>query len=138
MPPCRNTFPRFCLACHGNRLASLLETASLFRIYRLSPPRIEEEGVCPMPEEGLPVLAAQLRHLDVAVLVCGGATCCCLHHFRRAGVAVAPWLAGDIDTVLTAILENRLETLLVPGARPGRALGTGRGIDLIRLEKTSS
>jgi hypothetical protein len=118
MPSCRDTFPRFCLACHGHRLASLLETASLFRLYRLVPPDILEEDTCPMPEGGLPTLAALLRRLDVAVLVCGGATCCCLTHFRRAGVAVAPWLAGDIDTVLTAILENRLETLLVPGARP--------------------
>lgn len=138
MPPCATPLPRFCLACHGHRLASLLETASLFRLYRLAPPRVVEEGTWPMPEGGLPVLAAQLRHLNVAVLLCGGATCCCLKHFRRAGVAVAPWLAGDIDTVLTAILENRLETLLVPGARPSRALGTGGGIDLIRLEKTSS
>jgi hypothetical protein len=130
--------PRFCLACHGNRLASLLETASLFRLYQLAPPGVVEEGAWPMPDEGLPALAALLRRLDVAVLLCGGATCCCLGHFRRAGVAVAPWLAGDIDTVLAAVLGNRLESLLVPGARPGRALGTGRKIALTPLEKTTS
>lgn len=139
MPRCRHhPFPRFCLACHGNRLASLLETASLFRLYRLAPPHILEEGTCPMPDGGLPALAGLLRRLEVGVLVCGGATCCCLTHFRRAGVAVAPWLAGDIETVLAAISENRLESLLVPGARPSRALDAGRGLGLTPSEKTSS
>ena len=91
-----------------------------------------------MPDGGLPALAVLLRRLEVSVLLCGGATCCCLTHFRRAGVAVAPWLAGDIDTVLTAITENRLESLLVPGARPSRALETGCGLGLTPSEKIPS
>jgi hypothetical protein len=94
------------------------------------------EGAWPMPDGGLPVLAGLLARAGVAVLICGGATCCCLAHFQRAGVAVAPWIAGDIDTVLTAVLENRLETLLAPGARPCRLPGPGRGIShTTQLEK---
>lgn len=128
--PCRRRHahpPRFCLACHGQRLASLLETASDFRVYRLEPQAVVSEGAWPMPEDGLAGLAGLLARAGVALLVCGGATCCCLNHFRRAGVAVAPWIAGDIDTVLAALRDNRLETLLAPGARPRRLPGPGRG-----------
>jgi len=139
MPRCRAHSPRFCLACHGDRLASLLETATMLRLYRLADQTVVTEGAWPMPDGGLPDLAGLLARAGVAVLICGGATCCCLAHFQRAGVAVAPWIAGDIDTVLAAVLQNRLETLLAPGARPCRLPGPGRGIShTTRLEKTSS
>ena len=135
MPHRHAPYPRFCLACHGQRLASLLETASALRLYRLAPPSVIEEGAWSMPDEGLAGLAGLLARADVALLVCGGATCCCLTHFRRTGVAVAPWIAGDIDTVIEALLHNRLETLLAPGARPCRLPGPGRGVGLTGLEK---
>lgn len=113
--------PRVCLACHGDRLASLLETASAFRIYRLEQTVFTEESVWPMPEEGLPLLVRFLARSGVVLLICGGVTCCCLKHITQLGVAVAPWIAGDAPTVLTALRQNRLETLLAPGARPGLA-----------------
>lgn len=122
MPP---RCPRICLACHGGRLASLLETASAFRSYRLEAGVLSAEAVWAMPADGLPGLAALLAQTGVELLVCGGATCCCLTPFARYGIAVAPWIAGDVPTVIAALAQNRLETLLAPGARPGRRQ-TGR------------
>jgi hypothetical protein len=124
-PPCRNSccHPRVCLACHDDHLASLLETASAFRIYRFESAAFVEESVWPMPTEGVHALASLLARAGVVLLVCGGATCCYLKHIACQGVAVAPWIAGDVTAVLTALRQNRLESLLAPGAR----LGTGRG-----------
>jgi len=134
--PC--TCPRVCLACHDDRLASLLETASAFRFFRLAPEVDVEETVWAMPPEGLATLALRLARADVRLLVCGGATCCCLAHFSQQGVAVAPWIAGDVPTVLAALRHNRLETLLAPGARPGRGLARRAEFSKIHLEFEAS
>ena len=115
--------PRICLACHGGRLATLLETATAFRLYCLETERVVADGSWPMPAGGLPSLAARLAEAGVALLVCGAATCCCLTPFTGQGVAVVPWIVGDVPTVLSALAQNRLETLLAPGARPVRGLG---------------
>ena len=114
-PPCR-----VCLACHGGRLATLLETATSFRLYRLDPQGAAAETVWAMPADGLPGLAMLLARAGVELLVCGGATCCCLTPFARHGVAVAPWIAGDVPAVVAALAQGRLDTLLAPGAHPGR------------------
>jgi hypothetical protein len=130
--------PRVCLACHGQRLATLLETASAFCLYRFEAGGPVAEGSWAMPAEGLPALAPLLIRAGVALLVCGGATCCCLKHFTRHGLAVAPWIAGDVPAVLLALRENRLETLLAPGARPGRGLARGAGFGKHCLEMKES
>ncbi|WP_428566063.1 MAG: hypothetical protein ACP59X_05710 [Solidesulfovibrio sp. DCME] len=130
--------PRVCLACHGQRLASLLETATSLRLFRVSGDDCVQEADWAMPEGGLAVLAALLARCGVALLVCGGATCCCLNHFTRRGLAVAPWIAGDVPTVLAALRANRLETLLAPGARPPSGLRRQAGFYAIPPEHESS
>lgn len=130
--------PRVCLACHGQRLATLLETASCLRLYRPTDDDFVEEAAWAMPEGGLAVLAALLARSGVVLLICGGATCCCLNHFTRRGVAVVPWIAGDVSLVLSALRDNRLETLLAPGARPVSALRRCSGFYAIPPEHKSS
>jgi len=129
MPTSRSPYPtscstpRICLACHGGRLATLLETATAFRLYRFETESVVADGFWPMPAGGLAPLALRLAEAGVALLVCGAATCCCLTPFTGQGVAVVPWIVGDVPTVLSALAQNRLETLLAPGARPARSLG---------------
>ncbi|EFL49391.1 conserved hypothetical protein [Solidesulfovibrio fructosivorans JJ]] len=130
--------PRVCLACHGQRLATLLETATTMRLFRFEAKGIVEEAVWAMPDEGLPGLALLLARAGVALLVCGGATCCCLRHFSRRGVAVAPWIAGEVPAVLDALRQNRLETLLAPGARQALEASRRGGTKIQRLESESS
>jgi len=130
--------PRVCLACHGQRLATLLETASDFRLYRIAPEAVLAEDVWPMPDNGLAGLAALLARAGVVLLVCGGATCCCLTHFSRRGIDVAPWIAGNVPAVLAALQQNRLETLLAPGARPARGACRRLRFDTIPRELKTS
>ena len=129
---------RVCLACHGDRLASLLETASAFRLFRFEAQAVVAEGSWDMPDGGLIPLAGFLAGAGVVLLVCGGATCCCLKHFTRHGVAVAPWIVGDVSAVLSALGQNRLDTLLAPGARPSRALARRVRVGTNDLESTQS
>ncbi|MHC1790336.1 hypothetical protein [Solidesulfovibrio sp.] len=129
---------RACLACHGGRLATLLETATSFRLYRLDPQGAAAETVWAMPDGGLPGLAMLLARTGVTLLVCGGATCCCLAPFARLGIAVAPWIAGDVPTVVAALDHNRLDTLLAPGARPGRPRHGRAGCGAILTEYEQS
>jgi len=130
--------PRICLACHGERLATLLETASAFRLYRFASDSAVEDGRLAMPAGGLSCLPPRLAEAGVVLLVCGAATCCCLKHFNGHGVAVVPWIVGDVPAVLAALAENRLETLLAPGARPVRGLGRLRGVCRNALETHSA
>ncbi len=144
MPDIRSTpspnppAPRICLACHGQRLATLLETASDFRIYGIAPGAVVAEDVWPMPEGGLATLAALLARAGVILMICGGATCCCLGPFAAAGIDVVPWIAGSVPTVLTALQHNRLDTLLAPGARPARKGCRRLRFDTIPREFTES
>lgn len=144
MPPSRRPSniprrpPRVCLACHGQRLATLLETASTLRFFHFVDEVAVEDAAWPMPEGGLPVLASLLARAGVVLLVCGGATCCCLNHFSRRGLAVAPWIAGDVPTVLAALRQNRLETLLAPGVRPVSGQRRRDGCYAIPPEKDAS
>ena len=130
--------PRVCLACYGDRLASLLEMASTFRLYSIYGNAVVEEEVLKMPAQGLVDLAPLLARAGVVLLVCGGATCCCLKHFTRHSVAVAPWIVGELSTVLSALGQNRLETLLAPGVRPSRTLSRSAGIGKHGLESNKS
>ena len=137
-PSPKRPAPRVCLACHGQRLATLLETASAFRIYSIAPAAVVAEDVWPMPEGGLAALAALLARADVVLMVCGGATCCCLGHFAKTGIDVVPWIAGSVPAVLAALQHNRLDTLLAPGARPARKGCRRLRFDTIPREFTES
>jgi len=116
-----------CLACYEDRLASLLETAASLRLYRVGDGGAEFAGECLMPGEGLPGLPGALRRAGVSRLVCGGATCRCVEMFLDAGIRMDPWIAGQVDEVLEAVVHGRVSALRAPGICPRRAAG-GRGI----------
>lgn len=79
--PCRGG--RVCLACHGDRLATLLETASVFRVYQWQAATVAEEGSLAMPQGGQSSLGALLVRAGVGLLVAAA----------RPAVACARWPA---------------------------------------------
>ncbi len=124
-----------CLACFEDRLASLLETATSLRLYRVSPEGAVFAGECLMPGEGLPGLPSALLRVGVDRLVCGGATCRCVEMFLSAGIRIEPWIAGRVDEVLAAVMNNRVSDLRAPGICPRRGRGGhGPGRRLERLD----
>lgn len=104
---------RYCLACCGDRLATLLETATLFCFYEghagglVELTRIERHAGLSLERE----LVAQ----RAMVLICGGLTRCAWRHLEQQGIRVIPWRAGSLAAVLAAIRTDSLDRLAAPG-----------------------
>ena len=125
-----------CVACYGDRVAALLETASQLRFYsqgRSSPARpgagspgvIEHSPLslpAPVQQLGLSGLIGLLEGSGAAVLLCGGLTCCALEALRNSGVHVVPWIGGAPDEVAKAWWSDSIQTMKMPGC-----VGCGTG-----------
>mgnify|MGYP006295129413 CR=1 FL=1 len=127
-----------CLACFENRLASVLENATELRLYREAEGGYQPAGhlSLPAPDEIDAADASGVNGADrtaaigacgVDVLVCGAVCGCTRRMLERAGVTVLPWLRGEVDEVLRALAEDRLDALAMPGCRNQGAGGMGRG-----------
>jgi len=119
-----------CVACYGDRVAALLETASELRFYAQGAGQearraLERDSVllpAPVQQLGLGGLLGRLRQAEAAVLLCGGLTCCALESLRNAGVHVVPWVSGAPSEVAQAWWTDRIQDVRMPGC-----LGCGQG-----------
>lgn len=120
-----------CVACYGDRVAALLETAAELRFYSQgaqSPAlRAEQRGAVQLPaavqQLGLSALIAQLESAGAVVLLCGGLTCCALETLWNSGVHVVPWISGAPSEVAQAWWSGSIESMRMPGCVgcwPGR------------------
>ncbi|MDY0304803.1 MAG: NifB/NifX family molybdenum-iron cluster-binding protein [Desulfovibrio aminophilus] len=107
-----------CLACYEDRLASLLDTATELRLFRLDNGGAEERGRMVLPPGGCHALPQLLERAGAGVLLCGAVTGRLLHCLRAAGVDVRPWLRGGLDEVLAAWAAGSLDELRMPGCGP--------------------
>lgn len=119
-----------CVACYGDRVAALLETATELRFYAWgaegAPRRAEQRRVEPLPapvqQLGLGGLLALLEEAGAAVIICGGLTCCALETLRNSGVHVVPWISGAPGEVAQAWWADSIHTMKMPGC-----VGCGQG-----------
>ena len=125
-----------CVACYGDRVATLLETASELRFYSQGAhdpqagegpaPSAQEHDRTPLsaPVEqlGLGALISLLEAAGAAVLVCGGLTCCALEALRNSGVHVVPWVGGEPGEVAQAWWSDNIQSVKMPGC-----VGCGQG-----------
>ncbi|MDP3428185.1 MAG: NifB/NifX family molybdenum-iron cluster-binding protein, partial [Humidesulfovibrio sp.] len=135
-----------CVACYGDRVAALLETACQLRFYsqdrcvpaRCDPARCDaarpgagSPGViqhspvtlpAAVQELGLAGLIELLEGSGAAVLLCGGLTCCALEVLRNSGVHVVPWVGGAPDEVARSWWSDSIQTMKMPGC-----VGCGKG-----------
>jgi len=121
-----------CLACYGDRVAVLLETATELRFYRVEQQDVQPCGVAAAPERGVLAVIDLLAGAGVALLICGGISGCVLTALRNAGVTVAPWVGGGADDVARVFAEEGfagVEGLRLPGCGqgncPNRRAGQG-------------
>jgi predicted Fe-Mo cluster-binding NifX family protein len=128
-----------CVACFGDRVAALLETASELRFYSRSPsgpasgqdqaaapPTAFQSGSMALPTPvqrlGLSGLIGMLKASGAAVLMCGGLTCCAMEALRNSGVHVVPWIGGEPGEVAQAWWSDSIHTMKMPGC-----VGCGHG-----------
>lgn len=125
-----------CLACYGDRVAALLESASELRFYRAEPggpPAVEARArvrlPAPVAELGLPVLIEVLTSAGAGGLVCGGLTGCALEALARSGLRVVPWVGGTAEEVAQAWSAGRITTMKMPGCAGCGRKWRSRGAD---------
>ncbi|MEJ2587164.1 MAG: NifB/NifX family molybdenum-iron cluster-binding protein [Deltaproteobacteria bacterium] len=72
--------------------------------------------------------ASRLSALGVEVLICGAVSEQFAHIIDTRGVRIIPFVAGKVDEVLDAYLEDRLDDdeFLMPGCGENRALWRNR------------
>jgi hypothetical protein len=106
-----------CLACYGDRVAALLETATRLRFYQQEStvPLRQIELPAPVQSIGLDALLGLLLAEEGSVLICGGLACCARDNLRRAGVRVVPWIGGAADEVALAWWSGRIQQFRMPG-----------------------
>ncbi len=135
---------RVCLACYGNRIATLLDTAtSLHLYYEWSDGAMRDtpEQVYPEPNRepvihvlsstvrdlGVMGFARTLAQLNVEWLLCGGLACPDREVLSFAGIQVEPWISGRTDEVAQAWFTGRIRSFKMPGlGRLDCAAGRGR------------
>ncbi|BBD07423.1 NifB/NifX family molybdenum-iron cluster-binding protein [Desulfovibrio ferrophilus] len=119
-----------CMACFGDRLASLAENADCFRLYRVDGGVPNQEGSINPPGREPAALTAALTSCGVDELICGGMTGCTRRFLTQAGITVHPWIKGTLDEVLGAWASKTLDSLAMPGCggpRCGPGNGPGQG-----------
>lgn len=121
-----------CLACYGDRLATLVESATELRFYS-----VEQHAPVFHTSAGVPVksvfaLIDMLAAQKVNVLICGGLSGCALAALQQSGVPVISWIGGTAEEVANAWAAGGAEAvnqLRMPGCALGGCCGppAGRG-----------
>jgi len=110
------------LACYGDRLATLLESATELRLYSVEQHVPAVHGMTPVPQNGIFAMIDLLAGMGVNVLICGGLSGCALAALQQSGVPVVPWIGGTAEEVAAAWAAGGIDA--VNSFRlPGCALG---------------
>ena len=70
----------------------------------------------------LPRRVTEIARLELDVLICGAVSRPLAEMLVAGGVTLVPWIAGDVEEVLAAFADGRLEErrFLMPGCGGGR------------------
>lgn len=119
------------------RISPVLDSAEQVWIYEVGS---EEPGSQRVVEAGPNDIRRRtefLCRLGVSTLLCGALSRPFHNLLVNAGITVKPWLTGDVEDVLAAYVEGRLDTgnYQMPGCRR-RAGCRGRGMGRQHRHKT--
>lgn len=111
---------KICLALYRERITTLLENTSFFRLYNYDVTSGE------LVEAGEILLSRECSHISriqaivtarIDVLICGGLSKANRTIFSNYGIQVFDWICGNSKQVLQAWKENDLQNYLMPGCR---------------------
>jgi predicted Fe-Mo cluster-binding NifX family protein len=124
-----NNSTLLCLACYGDRLASVFDNAPELKLFRMEDNKICPAGYLSLPSKDPKDRTSAIMTCGATFLICGAICGCTMNEMEQAGVRVIPWISGMIDDVLTAYQQNCLENLVMPGCRGRGRCGQGnRGV----------
>lgn len=107
-----------CLACYGDRLATLMESATELRFYSIEQHVPVLRSCAPVPRNGVLTMVDMLAAQKINVLICGGLSGCALAALQQSGVPVVSWLGGTAEEVAAAWAAGGAEAvnrLRLPG-----------------------
>ncbi len=92
-------------------------------------------GVCPKPDlysfggGGTFRRLDKLRELGIEVLVCGAISARSARILDSGGISVVGWISGDVEDVISALIENRIydSSFMMPGCGRNRRIRRGQG-----------
>lgn len=106
---------RICLAVYNHRLAALFDTASRLLLYDALDTALNPAGEVLPPGEGAASRIAAVLACGAEVLVCGALSRCSRQILSDSGLVVWDWVRGDIQDILCAWQEDRLQDMSMPG-----------------------
>jgi predicted Fe-Mo cluster-binding NifX family protein len=115
-----------CLACYGERMAALLESATELRFYSVERGVPTPQGAIPTPKTSVLAVGDILVSMGATVLICGGLSGCALAALQQSGVSVVPWIGGTVVDVAAAWAAGGSQAM-IPLRMPGCGLGNCRG-----------
>lgn len=116
-----------CLACHEDRLATLLDTATRLVFIRIDQDGTRTVAECLHPGAGPGGLIRAMAGQGVHTLVCGAICRELFAALQAGGLTVVPWLSGAPGEVAEAVAAGRAEAYRMPGCACGRRRRRCRG-----------
>lgn len=106
----------------NGRISPVFDTAGRLTVVRIEGgAEIERESI-PIVEDRPGQRAMRLAETGVSTLICGAVSNGMARAIEAIGIAVIPWIAGEIDEIVAAFLAGRLEgpSFRMPGCGGGR------------------
>jgi predicted Fe-Mo cluster-binding NifX family protein len=118
---------RLAIPTRSDRISPVFDSAGQILLINLEEGKELSRCVAPLPEDSLAGRATRLKELAVAVLICGGISRTLRQMIEAVGIRVYPWTAGNVEEVLEAYRQGKLDEAewLMPGCgdRERRAVG---------------
>lgn len=125
-----------CLACFENRLASVFENSSEFKLYKTDGDDICPAGHLSLPSEDSTDRTSAILACGVHLVICGAISGCTRQIIENAGISILPWVKGEVDQVIEAYKANKLDQLTMPGCHNRPGMGQGRGMGRGQCRRT--
>jgi predicted Fe-Mo cluster-binding NifX family protein len=108
---------RLAIPTRKDRISPVFDSAGQILVIDLEEWKELSRCVAPLPEGSLAGRVARLKELAVVVLICGGISRTLRQMIEADGIRVYPWTAGNVEEVLEAYRQGKLNEAewLMPG-----------------------
>lgn len=110
--------PLVCMACYQNRLASVFENATDFRLFEHRDGALQPAGNLSLPTSPFMDTTSAILACGVGHVVCGAICTSTQKELEDKGLQLTPWVRGRVDEIRRAWETDSMEGMLMPGRSP--------------------
>ncbi len=102
-----------------NRVAPVFDVSKSFMIFEVSDEKVLNKGTFSLNTIGCNEIIEKLKKDGVGIIICGAVSGQLLNSLDLSGIKLIPWISGQVDDIVKAYRENRLESasFFMPGCR---------------------